>query len=339
MHRGAIEVTALPPMNYAVIIPCHNSGPQLIRTVHSALDQTLPPAEVVCIDDRSSDGTWATIGQLARDFPGRVRGAKRPEDAPLEVRSFGIRSSAAEWFALLDHDDLWLPRKMELQAALAPRAKFLCSALYEETDDDPATRALIDRGRLLTCNDPFRVLFHRIAIVPCTAIIHRDALDRVGMFSNDPATRWAGDVEMWLRLSRHGFDPAWHADPLAIRRIHGANMSHNPAPGLQAWIHMLEAYRRDDPEAVARVGGPVAARRALHWRRLELAGALIAAGEPAGAREQLDRVWREGWSDPLLWRFWRKRAGRGIDDPILRREIRRTFKALRRWCTGLLARP
>lgn len=323
-------------MNYAVVIPCHNSGPQLVKTVRSALDQTLPPAEVLCIEDRSTDGTWETIQRLSRETSGRVKGFLKESGTGAGGRNLGILNSTADWVAFLDHDDLWFPEKMERQAALAGRSKFLCSALYEETDDDPATRVRIDRGRLLTCNDPFKVLFHRIAIVPCTVVIHRSALEAVGGFTRDPLLRWASDVEMWLRMARSGFEPVWHPEPLAIRRIHASNMSHNAAPGLRACLQMLETYRATDAEAVRRAGGQTAARRAIHWRRLELADVLLRAGETDAAGEEVARVRGEGWADPRLWRLWRKLRGRDLNEPRSRREIKRTYKALRRWCTSLL---
>lgn len=326
-------------MNYAVIIPCHDSGPQLLKTVESALRQSEPPAEVICVEDRSHEETWGLIQRLSQESGGRVRGIERDRSLGQNGREIAIRASCAEWMAMLDHDDLWLPHKMERQARLAGESKFLCSSLYEQDEDDESARRLVDRVRWLGVNDPFRVLFHRIAIVPCTVVMHRSIFDRIGHFSNDPRTKWAGDHEMWIRAARHGYSPAFDTEPLAIRRMHPGNMSRDPVPGVRAHIHMLEDIREGDPEGVRRAGGRAAARRAVHWRRLELASELLARGLREEAAEEIERVLRQARFDPMLWRLrWRNPLRRpGV--PAVRQDLRRTFKEMRRWCTSLLEMP
>lgn len=330
-------------MNYAVIIPCHNSGPQLLKTVESALTQTLAPAEVICVDDRSEDETWELIGRLGRESGGRVRGIKRDRSLPVTGREMAIRAAQADWMAMLDHDDLWLPEKMERQAALAGESKFICSALYEQDEDDASTRRFVDRVRWFETNDPFRVLYHRIAIVPCTVVMHRSVFEEIGHFSYDPRTRWAGDHEMWLRATRHDYRPAFDVRPLAVRRMHPNNMSRDPVPGVRAHLYMMEEIRGEDRAGVARAGGATAARRAVHWRRLELAEGLLAQGRREEAGAEIRRVFREGRFDPMLWRLRSKRPLSGLEQASrlaeVRQDLRRTFKDLRRWCTGLLNPP
>lgn len=325
-------------MKYSVIIPCHNSGDLLFKTIASALEQTLPPLEILCIENRSTDATWENIQRLERETGGVVRGFVH-EDASVSVRSRAVNESRSDWMALLDHDDLWLPEKMERQARLAEDSKFLCSAVYEQVDDDETSRRFIDRVRLFGCNDAFKVLFHRIALVPCAVTLHRDVFETCGLFTSDPEKRWSSDFEMWLRAARHDFSPAFDPEPLAVRRIHGNNMSGDPVPGLTAHVATLEEYRAGDPEGVKRAGGKVAVRRAIHWRRLSIAENLIERGDVDGASDQIRRVRREARLDPMMRRLWGKGLGDNLLKDAVKSDLRRVVKEMRRWCIELLNDP
>ena len=55
-------------LDIAVIIPAYNSGKYLGEAIESAMGQTLRPAEIVVVDDCSTDGT----GELAGAYGGVV---------------------------------------------------------------------------------------------------------------------------------------------------------------------------------------------------------------------------------------------------------------------------
>ena len=42
---------------FSAVIPAYNSGPYLRPAIESALTQTTPPAEIIVIDDGSTDGS------------------------------------------------------------------------------------------------------------------------------------------------------------------------------------------------------------------------------------------------------------------------------------------
>lgn len=52
-------------MKYYIIIPAHNEEDFLQVTLNSVLEQTLPPDQVVVVNDHSTDGTEAIIDQFA----------------------------------------------------------------------------------------------------------------------------------------------------------------------------------------------------------------------------------------------------------------------------------
>ncbi len=68
-------------------------------------------------DDCSTDNSANIIGEYQDR---RIRYFLSPEDTPLgKARDSAIHQASGDWLAFLDQDDIWLPRKLEKQLALA----------------------------------------------------------------------------------------------------------------------------------------------------------------------------------------------------------------------------
>lgn len=104
----------------SVIIPVFNRRREVLRAVASALAQTLPPAEIVIVDDASTDGTAEAIAALQEP---RIRIMRHAHNrGAAAARNTGIEAAQGDWIALLDSDDEWVPRKLALQLAALDRA-------------------------------------------------------------------------------------------------------------------------------------------------------------------------------------------------------------------------
>src|SRR3954452_2359070 len=92
------------PVPLAVIVPAFNRSSSLSRALVSVGVQTLTPAEVIVVDDASSDDTAG----VARDLGARVivHEVNRGEGA---ARNTALAATEQPWVALLDSDDEWLP--------------------------------------------------------------------------------------------------------------------------------------------------------------------------------------------------------------------------------------
>src|SRR5690606_8616473 len=85
----------------------------------SVAAQTLPPAEVLMVEDCSGDGTLDALRRLASAYPpGWVRVlALDGNGGPSRARNVGWEQATQPWIAFLDADDTWGARKLELQMA------------------------------------------------------------------------------------------------------------------------------------------------------------------------------------------------------------------------------
>lgn len=205
----------------SVVIPSYNHGRYLPQAIDSALAQTLPPAEIIVVDDGSSDDT-PTVTALYGPPVHLIQQNNRGLSA---ARNTGIQAATGEYVAFLDADDLWLP---EFLVTLVPLL-----------DADPALGAahggcrFIDAAGSPLPQTTTRVVppsqVHDVLIdgdfFPAHAVLARRAcLDRVGLF--DETLRANEDWDMWLRFS-NVYPMAGTPQIIALYRMHGDNMSAN----------------------------------------------------------------------------------------------------------------
>ncbi|MBI4915343.1 MAG: glycosyltransferase family 2 protein [Acidobacteria bacterium] len=90
----------------SIVVPVYNVEAYLPQCLDSLLGQTLEPVEVVCVNDASTDGSLAILGQYAaRDA--RIRVIDKPTNEGLSVtRNVGMAAATGTWVAFLDSDDV-----------------------------------------------------------------------------------------------------------------------------------------------------------------------------------------------------------------------------------------
>lgn len=326
-HRPGAEGSA---PTVSVVIPTYNRSALLEATVRSVLAQSFAAAEIVVVDDGSTDDTEAVCSRL----PAPVRYVRQGNTGLPGARNRGIRESRGDWIALCDSDDLWHPRKLEIQMAAlraVPDAGW-CLTGCELIDPDgrpvpshisglehvfPVLRRKRARPEehlaeflrprefeagsrhVVFHGDAFELLFQGNVALPSSALVSRRLLERTGPF--DPTFLAAEDTEFFHRVS--AVSPvAYLTEPLVEYRIGHPSMNStmDPVPFIQnALVSLDRAARlraplRDSERSAYRAG-----RRVLG---LHLAYCRLSTLDRAGARAALREVWREEGipSTPLL---------------------------------------
>ena len=87
-----------PPLKISVIIPTYNRHKCVMRAVQSVLDQSIPPHEVIVVDDGSTDQT----AQLFVSCDPRIQYIVKENGGVSSARNRGIQDSSGDWIAFLD---------------------------------------------------------------------------------------------------------------------------------------------------------------------------------------------------------------------------------------------
>jgi glycosyltransferase involved in cell wall biosynthesis len=135
-------------VNYVVVIPSYNRYDYLLAALASALAQTLPPAEVIVVDDASTDGRYLDRAGELGYWPVRVirravnsKAATGATYANGTARNTGLAAidpGFDGWVAFLDDDDLWRPGKMARQLEVAGQHPKAVAIGSDATVIDPA---------------------------------------------------------------------------------------------------------------------------------------------------------------------------------------------------------
>src|ERR1041385_5062606 len=102
-------------MKFSVIVPTYNRISSLKRTLASVLRQTYPAAEIIVVNDGSTDETDSWLSQLASEQ--KIKYVKQENNGPAAARNTGLAKASAEYIAFTDDDcvvpDDWLKRLSE----------------------------------------------------------------------------------------------------------------------------------------------------------------------------------------------------------------------------------
>jgi glycosyltransferase involved in cell wall biosynthesis len=204
----------------SVVIPTRNRPALVPRAVRSALAQTHREIEVIVVIDGPDPDTREVLAELA-DPRLRVIELDRSGGAPA-ARNVGVEHATAEWTALLDDDDEWLPDKLATQLVLARSAPvgrpIVASRLLMRT---PRAELVIPR-RLPGAGEPTSEyltvrhgLFHGEGFIQTSTIMAPTELFRRVPFT--PGLRRFQELDWSLRcLELDDVGLVYAAEPLVI---------------------------------------------------------------------------------------------------------------------------
>ena len=214
------------------VIPAYNGARYLREALDSVLAQTLPVAEVLVVDDGSTDDTAAVV----RAYRGAVHYLYQSHAGVSAARNRGIRAATQPLIAFLDADDLFLPHKTERQVE-----RFLACPDLEMS----AAHAINFWSAELTVEqrrrDPKMTTPWPRSIG--TWVVRRHVFDAVGGF--DETMSLAQDVDWNIRVQGAGVRIETLPDVLIHCRRHSASATHQAREQCrQAVVAALHAHLR-----------------------------------------------------------------------------------------------
>jgi len=183
----------------STVIPTFNRRTLVCRAVDSALAQSYAAQEIIVIDDGSTDATERT---LLERYGQKIRYVWQANAGVSSARNRGVMEARGEYIALLDSDDAWQFDKLEKQVAFLQARPDYGMVLTDVRRVDSECRGIDTFQRRQVIARDGNVLSQILmnpALVPASALIRRDAWQRLGGF--DESLRTAEDIEFHLRFA------------------------------------------------------------------------------------------------------------------------------------------
>lgn len=210
----------------SVIIPLYNHEKYIEEAVKSVINQTVAPAEIIVINDGSTDNSHAVMERLSHEYTQINYFFQHNQGAHAAINA-AIAKASSKYVAILNSDDLYYPNRLQTcleHVSSNPNVDIVVTAIqgideqgqpielvwcnyykmrYQETGD--LFLALVDGNFFFTTSNIF---------------IKRSIFDEVGNFSY---FRYAHDLDFFLRLITYNKKISFIDEPLLMYRIHGSN--------------------------------------------------------------------------------------------------------------------
>jgi glycosyltransferase involved in cell wall biosynthesis len=205
----------MPPA-VSINLCCYNSEKYLRETLDSIAVQTCKDWELVVIDDGSTDSTGNVIKEyIDRGLP--IIYFYQQNHGLGYSRNEALKRSSGEYIAFIDHDDIWLPDKLELQLGVFGKHSEL-DFLY--------TNYYVTRNQTLVVKfkdkqpegHVFEEFLDYYPVHVSTVMVRKKAFDKLNSLFN-PNLHLTEEYDLFMRILYSG-KAAYISKPLATYRYH-----------------------------------------------------------------------------------------------------------------------
>lgn len=190
-----------------MVIPVYNAATTIERAVLSCLHQSVPPLEIILVNDASTDATADILDRWKEYDSIRVLNLSENKGVSY-ARNHGWRHATAPYIAFLDSDDEWHLEKMKycMQKCIDQDL----TMLWHQYQYEPISNSALQLPSTQTTN--FSSLLIQSPIATCTIVVKRMVNTRF-----DERMRYCEDHDFLLRFA-YEYDIQYLPMPLA--RVH-----------------------------------------------------------------------------------------------------------------------
>jgi glycosyltransferase involved in cell wall biosynthesis len=243
-----------------VVIPVRNRERLVARAIESVAAQTLPPNEIIVVDDASTDRTIDIVKGFSKSLKNLKLISLKENVGAAQARNIAVKNAKSDLIAFLDSDDIWYTDKLSKQVKEFEVNKDVVAAFCGVVIISPGTEYrhhYIPKPNV-TLND----LYHSSLLVTMScALIQKKALLDTGGF--DETLRNCEDWDLFIRLAECGKISVVQEELVEYWRHQGARLTREKLSVLSSHDVVFERiYRRiSDPRMKRKV-------RASHERRM-----------------------------------------------------------------------
>lgn len=215
----------------SVYIPSYNQKQFLVEAIESVLNQTLPPHQIIIIDDCSTDGSQDIIAGYHKQYPDIITPIYHSANKGItQTRIDAMNAVTGDYVTYVDGDDRFLPTKLEKEFTLlstSPQAQIAFSNNYYMKQDGTRTD-MWAKNELPPEGEIFKETFSRN--------FPRQSLYRMELASyqawkaigfHDTNLNIYEDFDIRIRMTKH-YKAVYYNEPLSEIRLHQHGLSKLP---------------------------------------------------------------------------------------------------------------
>ena len=188
-------------VSVSVIIPTFNRADKIMRAVESALAQTHQVYEIIVVDDGSTDSTSKVFNYISDS---RVKYVSMAHSGlPAVVRNTAMKLAKGDFVAFLDSDDIWLPKKLEIQLSQVkkyPEIGLFCSNAYID-DELNHPMQTFHESNLSQSIWTYENLLEKNIVITSSVLAKKSLLEASGNFPEESLFRAIEDYALWLKVA------------------------------------------------------------------------------------------------------------------------------------------
>lgn len=215
----------------SVAICCYNSERYLDQTIQGVINQTMKDWELIIVNDGSCDSTEDIIKYYINNGQNIIY--HRQENQGFgAARNKCVELANSDYIAIIDHDDICLPNRLEVQINSAkkyPQAALFFSNSEHFLDDGTIIKKQFDSFDIDPCTMKLssgsaaeNLLYYGCFIDSETVLFRKDAAIKVGGF--DSTYKYIVDYDFFLRIGEN-YDIVCDSHVLAQWRVHPGQAS------------------------------------------------------------------------------------------------------------------
>ena len=228
----------------SVVIAFYNGSRWIERALESVQNQTMPPNEVIVVNDGSSEDELGFLVGLQQRFNFQI--LNQENSGQSAARNLGVSKATSDYICLLDQDDYYLPKHNQILVENAdfedPQFGFSYGDLWRSNE---AGQILSHSSINVKIKHPHTSLSTLVGknmfIVPSATLIKRTAFLAVGGF--DPELRGFEDDDLFLRFFLAGYSNRFTPEAVTVWTINTSSTSFTESMARSRFIYFKKLLK------------------------------------------------------------------------------------------------
>jgi teichuronic acid biosynthesis glycosyltransferase TuaG len=206
-------------MLFSIIIPYYNDPKNINRAINSVLIQTYKNIEIIVINDDHSELSKKIFFKFLKNKRIKIYSTKIAKSGVAKARNLGIKKAKGKFISFLDSDDYWKKNKLEKQLKLIIKKNLdICFSNFIAVKESEFLYK-VKIQRYINYN-----FLLKECPVCCSSVVIKSIILKKNKFKN---LKTKEDYELWLRLSRMGFNMGVEQSILTYYSVRTGTLSDN----------------------------------------------------------------------------------------------------------------